>query len=120
MQYTDHGIHDGIPFLVMEYIDGIDLKLYTQKLHQRPPFERYVRCRHFGVQITQALSYIHSKNIIHRYIKPSNILVQDDQIMIIDFGTIKHEESFFEKTQLGQLIGTPSYASPEGPPHPFC
>ena len=112
-QYIDHGEHNGCLFLVMNYIDGVDLNLYTQKLHQRPPIERYARCRDFGVQLFEVLSYIHSKKIIHRDIKPSNILVHEENIRIIDFGTVKEECFSEEKTQIGQLIGTPSYASPE-------
>jgi serine/threonine protein kinase len=113
VHYIDHGEHEGYLFLVMEYIDGIDLKVYTQKLHQRPPQERYARCRDFGVQLMLALTYVHNKGIIHRDIKPSNILVREEDIVLIDFGTVKENHFSSEKTQLGQLIGTPSYAAPE-------
>mgnify|MGYP001308649168 CR=1 FL=1 len=113
VQYIDHNIHEGYHYLVMNYIDGIDLNVYTQKLHQRPPLERYSRCRKFGVTLVQTLSYVQSQGIIHRDIKPSNILIQEEKPILIDFGTVKQNHTNVEKTQIGQMIGTPSYASPE-------
>ena len=94
VSFIDSGVHQDYPYIVMEYIDGIDLKLYTQKLHQRPPVERYARCRDFGIQITQILQYIHNKGIIHRDIKPDNFLIGGtestrDTIFVIDFGLAK-------------------------------
>ena len=113
VQYIDHDIHEGFHYLVMTYIDGIDLNVYTQKLHQRPPLERYARCRSFGITLVQTLSYVQAQGIIHRDIKPSNILIQEEKPVLIDFGTVKQHSANVEQTQIGQMIGTPSYASPE-------
>ena len=104
VRYIDHNIHNGYHYLVMTYIDGIDLNVYTQKLHQRPPLERYSRCRKFGINLVQTLSYVHSLGIIHRDIKPSNILIQEENPVLIDFGTVKKHQSNIEKTQFGQMI----------------
>lgn len=113
VQYIDHDTHEGFHYFVMTYIDGIDLNVYTQKLHQRPPLERYARCRSFGITLVQTLSYVQAQGIIHRDIKPSNILIHEEKPVLIDFGTVKQHSANVEQTQIGQMIGTPSYASPE-------
>jgi serine/threonine protein kinase len=113
VEYIDHNTHEGYHYLVMNYVDGVDLNVYTQKLHQRPPLERYTRCRDFGIFLVQTLSYVQNQGIIHRDVKPSNILIQDEHPILIDFGTVKENHNGLEKTQIGQMIGTPSYASPE-------
>ena len=114
VQYIDHDNLARISlYLVMTYIDGIDLNVYTQKLHQRPPLERYARCRNFGITLVQTLSYVQAQGIIHRDIKPSNIFIHEEKPVLIDFGTVKQHSANVEQTQIGQMIGTPSYASPE-------
>jgi serine/threonine protein kinase len=64
----------------------------------------------FSEQISQGMSYLHSKNIIHRDLKPDNVLVDSDQVKICDFGLAKSHDS--DSLMTGQL-GTPAYMAPE-------
>jgi len=115
VQFIDHGTWDGRPFLVIEYIDGPDLRDYAPKLHQRPPDERYSRCRTIGQAIAEALAYLHEHNLIHRDVKPSNVLLDNDgRAVLADFGVVKEEDALrAERTSVGQMIGTVAYAAPE-------
>ena len=109
----DHGREDGRPYMVMEYIDGQDLSLYSSKLHQRPPWERYARCRAIGEELCAALQYIHSHGLIHRDVKPSNVLIaRDDRVILPDFGIVKDTHDV-TRTAVGIVVGTLSYAAPE-------
>ncbi|MDG1479265.1 MAG: serine/threonine-protein kinase [Myxococcota bacterium] len=113
VRFRDHGVFDGRPFLVMEYIDGSDLREYARKLHLRPPSERYSRCRTVGRALAEALDVMHGQGLIHRDVKPSNVLVDSaDRVVLTDFGVIKDTASI-EHTSVGQLIGTVAYAAPE-------
>ena len=58
-QIYDHGQHDQKPFYTMDYVEGPDLRVYADKLQERPPLERYLRCRGIGQDIAGALP-IHS------------------------------------------------------------
>jgi non-specific serine/threonine protein kinase/serine/threonine-protein kinase len=113
----DAGATDtGRPFFVMEYIKGISITEYCDKaqLETRQRLELFI-------QVCEGVQHAHQKGIIHRDIKPSNVLVsiEEDRPVpkIIDFGLAKAtahsltEHSLF--TELGQLMGTPEYMSPE-------
>ncbi|MFT4977339.1 MAG: putative Ser/Thr protein kinase [Myxococcota bacterium] len=115
VQFIDHGTWQGRPYLVMEYIDGPDLRDYAAKLHQRPADERYARCRTIGQAIAEALACLHENNLIHRDVKPSNVLIgSDGRAVLADFGVVKEEDAFNgERTSIGQMIGTVAYAAPE-------
>jgi len=103
---------DGLPFFVMEYVDGEDLLTYCEKNHLSAD-ERIELFR----KICQAISYAHSRLIVHRDLKPSNILVMSDgEPKLLDFGISKllTADSIGETgtaTKLGMM--TPKYASPE-------
>ncbi|MGD8868024.1 MAG: serine/threonine-protein kinase [Gemmatimonadales bacterium] len=107
---------DGRPYFAMEYVPGVSITEYCD-MHKLP-----VRARLELFQgVCQAVQHAHQKGVIHRDLKPTNILVaeQDGQPLpkVIDFGIAKAMgPSLTEKTlhtQLGQLIGTPAYMSPE-------
>jgi serine/threonine-protein kinase len=107
-------IHDiaedetGQPYLVMEYIEGRPLNLLLGPTAQVP----LDKLLDIGIQVAQALDYAHGKGIVHRDIKPPNILVTTDgRAKIADFGIARLEGT--ELTQEGTSLGTPSYMSPE-------
>ncbi|MDD5947718.1 MAG: Stk1 family PASTA domain-containing Ser/Thr kinase [Oscillospiraceae bacterium] len=105
----DVGFSDRIQFIVMEYIDGITLNEYIEQsdvLDWRDAV-------HFVTQILRALQHAHSKGIVHRDIKPQNIMMlRDGTIKVMDFGIAKfaREEG---KTGTDKAIGTVHYISPE-------
>jgi non-specific serine/threonine protein kinase/serine/threonine-protein kinase len=116
-QVYDAGItQDGRPYFVMELVKGVPITKYcdTHRLDTNERLELFS-------QICDGVQHAHHKGVIHRDIKPSNILVkiQDDKPTpkIIDFGVAKATaQRLTEKTvftELGQLIGTPEYMSPE-------
>ena len=111
--FVDHGVCQERPFLVMEYVNGPDLRRFATKLHQRPALERYRRCCAIGRSIAEALHCIHHHHLIHRDIKPSNILVDsNDRVLVTDFGVVRHAQQQLQ-TVVGQVIGTTGYAAPE-------
>ena len=105
----DVGFSDKIQFIVMEYIDGITLKEYIEN-------EKVLTWKdsvHFIIQILRALQHAHDRGIVHRDIKPQNIMLfTDGTIKVMDFGIAKfaREEG---RTATDQAIGTVHYISPE-------
>ena len=105
----DFGDHENQPFIVMRYLPGGTLadRLANGALpipEIAPLFER----------IASALDYAHSKGIIHRDIKPGNILFDaEGEASLSDFGIAKLQEATAAFTGTGNLIGTPAYMSPE-------
>ncbi|MGB0637858.1 MAG: protein kinase domain-containing protein [Myxococcota bacterium] len=112
-KYIDSGEHLNRPFLAMEHIDGTDLRVHTTKLHKRPSAERYARCRSIGRVLCDALEHIHRIGMVHRDVKPSNVLIGDDgRVVLGDFGVVKDPRAL-EKTAVGIVVGTLTYAAPE-------
>jgi len=108
-QVYDMGNIQNRPCIIMEYLEGNDLK---QLLNQGRKFEHNEMVSWWN-QLTDALIYTHNKKIIHRDIKPSNIfLTNDGKIKILDFGIAKIQDSI-STTQTGTNIGTVLYMSPE-------
>lgn len=99
-----------LPFLVMEYIDGLTLQ---QKLDQTGPLDVREVLR-IGHQIASGLEAAHAKGLIHRDIKPGNILLENrsGHVKITDFGLARSVDDA-SMTQSGAISGTPLYMSPE-------
>lgn len=103
----DFGEFDGSPFLVMEYVKGRTLKSFTGT-----PMN-YIDALKLLIPIADALAYAHEQGIIHRDVKPSNILISD-RPMLTDFGIAKILENDEETlTGTGIGVGTPEYMAPE-------
>jgi hypothetical protein len=103
------GVHDGLHFFSMDYIEGKDLAALT-KPKGLPPKQaaRYL------VGIARAVQYAHDHGILHRDLKPSNILIDGrDQPQITDFGLAKRLLEDSDITLTGQIMGSPNYLAPE-------
>jgi len=101
------GSSEEIPHFVMEYVDGVDLFTATRALtiEQRAGLMR---------KVVMAVDVLHQHHIIHRDLKPANILVGADlQPKLLDFGLARHVQSRDHLTLFGEMLGTPSYFSPE-------
>ncbi|MCG8673540.1 MAG: serine/threonine protein kinase [Pseudomonadales bacterium] len=105
----DFGAAEGQHFIVMEYVEGIELKAH---LKADTPIS-LASAVDITIQILEALSHAHSKGIVHRDIKPANIiLLEDGAVKVSDFGVARLDTS--DLTSTGFMIGTPNYMSPEG------
>lgn len=101
---------DGLNYIVMELIDGMTLKQYMQK---RGMPLNWREALHFITQIMRALGHAHSRGIIHRDIKPHNIMVlRDGSVKVTDFG-IAQLASAAQNTMTQETIGSVHYISPE-------
>jgi serine/threonine protein kinase len=101
----DAGEADGRPFIVMEYVPGTSLADV-----ERLPVDRIVD---LGVQACAGLQHAHEAGLVHRDVKPANLLVRDDGVLkIADFGIARGPEST-RHTQVGTLLGTAAYLAPE-------
>ncbi len=111
VKVLDVGFGDRLQYIVMEYIDGITLKEY---LDQRKDI-RWKEAVHFTVQILRALQHAHDKGIVHRDIKPQNImLLSDGTIKVTDFGIARLSRNAVRATIDGEkAIGSVHYISPE-------
>jgi len=110
VKVTDYGEYEGKPYLVMPYLPGGTLK---QRLGKPIPWQEAARLL---IPIAEALDFAHSQNIIHRDVKPSNILLtQSGQPMLTDFGIAKilDLEETQDLTGTSAAIGTPEYMAPE-------
>jgi serine/threonine protein kinase/Tol biopolymer transport system component len=108
---TIHDIqeHDGQMFIVMEFVDGKSLKEKKENLTNKQILE-------IGIQVAEGLAAAHEKGIVHRDIKPDNIMIRKDGIVqIMDFGLAKLYTSgnVSRLTKAGTTMGTMGYMSPE-------
>jgi len=105
----DVGEETDFAFIAMDYVEGVPLSDYTQKNKLLPVREVY---RILQV-VAETLDYAHAQNIVHRDIKPGNIMYnpKDRQIKITDFGIARITDSV--KTRTGSFMGSPSYMAPE-------
>ena len=105
----DVGFGDKLQYIVEEYIDGITLKEYIERQGTVP----WKDALYFATQILRALQHAHDKGIVHRDIKPQNImLLQDGTIKVTDFGIARFSRSE-HRTMTDKAIGSVHYISPE-------
>jgi uncharacterized protein YbaR (Trm112 family) len=104
----DMGDEAGVPYIAMELIEGENLE---QMISQRTPIPVSLKLL-YAAQACSAFDYAHKRGIVHRDIKPGNIMVnKDGTVKVVDFGIARVLET--SKTQTGMLIGTFAYMSPE-------
>lgn len=104
----DQGFSQEHAYLAMEYFAGGDLKVRIDKGLAAPAALSIVR------QLAIGLKAVHATGVVHRDLKPQNILFRtDDTLGIVDFGIAKHVEDKAQLTVHGQVFGTPYYMSPE-------
>jgi TonB family protein len=104
----DIGEDGGVPYLAMEFVEGETIALLLERGTRFKP-EKVIG---LVSQIAAALDYAHSKGVIHRDVKPANLMLYEgDRVKVADFGIAKLVDA--EMTQSGTLLGTPSYMSPE-------
>src|SRR5437867_8472568 len=105
----DIGETDGMKFITMEYVDGGDLKSAIIERGKMPAAEIVGIVR----QICYALDAAHTEGVVHRDLKPQNIMIdQTGRVVVMDFG-IAHSKDLPGITMTGALLGTPDYMSPE-------
>ncbi|MER5646926.1 serine/threonine-protein kinase [Streptosporangium sp. NPDC002524] len=104
---------DGTLYIAMRYVDGPDLR---KLFYDRGPMPVSQVSRIFA-QVAAALDTAHAHDLVHRDVKPANILIaghtEGDHAYLTDFGITKHRTSISGLTQTNQFIGTPRYMSPE-------
>jgi ankyrin repeat protein len=96
-------------YIVMTFIEGMDLETFLEKV-QKPPIPLDDALLLFR-RILAILKYLHSQNppVIYRDLKPSNVILNDDKLFLVDFGIAK----FLEGSKPGTMMGTAGYASPD-------
>jgi eukaryotic-like serine/threonine-protein kinase len=106
----DLGEQDGFPYIVMEYLAGDPLDRLIESRQSRPlAFKLKI-----VEQVCYALGYAHRNDVIHRDVKPANVIVQSDGIVkLLDFGIARQEKTDGHLTRTGHVIGTIQYMAPE-------
>jgi serine/threonine protein kinase len=108
VQLSDLGVSDEHAYLVMEYFSGGDLRR-----RMRAGISRTEGLR-FALEIARALTVVHAESVIHRDLKPGNVMLRaDGRLALIDFGLAKHPALELDLTDRGLIFGTPHYMSPE-------
>ncbi len=112
VEFIDHGVHAGAPYIVLERLDGVDLE---HRLTQRRL--SLAECATLLEQTALALLPAHARGIVHRDIKPANLFLADvpegEIVKLLDFGIAKLREGTRIRTASGQTVGSPEFMSPE-------
>ncbi len=115
---VDVGVwRNSVPYMVMEYLDGVDLRAKLTACRRLPP----TLAIEYTIQVCEGVAEAHALNIVHRDLKPSNLFVTkrtdgSELIKILDFGISKwnaREDHVNELTATGVILGSPKYMSPE-------
>lgn len=126
VQVYDFDAVEGRPYLVMEYVPGISLSTYLRALYQKGDRLDLAVVGRLVMSLASALQYAHESGIIHRDVKPGNVLLtsrstpvaagkplpEDFEAILTDFGLVRFLNSS-RQTSTGQIAGTPAYMSPE-------
>jgi serine/threonine protein kinase len=108
VEIYDYGVHGGFEYLAMEYLPRGDLKARIQRGVSEQEALHYVG------QIAAALEVVHEAGLVHRDLKPPNVMLRDnDSVALIDFGLARSVDGNTISTQTGVLLGSPYYMSPE-------
>ncbi len=106
----DYGEWEGIPYLVMEFVDGEPLSKVIEK--ESPMGE--VEGLKLIAQVAQGLHRAHKQNLVHRDVKPDNILITRERMArITDLGLVKEQQGDLDLTRTGRGLGTPHFMAPE-------
>ncbi|MCX7042556.1 MAG: protein kinase, partial [Gammaproteobacteria bacterium] len=107
----DSGSVDGMLYYVMPYVEGESLRERLDR-EQQMSIEEAV---HHGRAIASALDYANRQGIVHRDVKPENVMLYEGEAMVMDFGIAKAMSNVGSETltQTGMMVGTPAYVSPE-------
>lgn len=124
VQMVDFGLHHGLPYMVMEFIDGPTLKDRLNEVRDDHRHLDLVEAGQIIQGIAAALDYAHAHGIVHRDVKPANILLRPEEqlakltgvlpftAVLADFGVARMLEGV-QLTQTGAAVGTPDYMAPE-------
>lgn len=104
----EFGVDQGYSYIAMRYVEGG--QTLSQVMRQPLSQERAIE---LISQIGQALDYVHQKGVIHRDLKPGNVLMDGDWVLLSDFGLAKINEASLKLTGSETSLGTPAYMSPE-------
>ena len=105
----DRGEADGRQFIVFEYVDGENLKQVVTSRGRLPVRDAL----ELGIQIGRALAFAHAQGLVHRDVKPQNVLLGGGDVKVTDFGIARSIDVPVGLTQTGTVLGTSEYISPE-------
>ncbi len=109
VEVRESGEHDGLVYLAMEYVEGVNLGTHAFEGRLLPPRLVTEMC----ARVADALYFAHQRGVIHRDIKPANIVFdqRNRRVRVMDFGVARVENS--RATRTGIILGSPSYMAPE-------
>lgn len=111
VQIYDVGEEDGLHYIVMEYLEGKTLKEYMNEKGGKLPWRE---AANFSMQICRALEHAHSKHVVHRDIKPQNIIMTEEgKLKVADFGIARAANNTTTVNSTAAAVGSAHYLSPE-------